>query len=286
MNKMVLPYYTLNASLLQNRDYMDITQLKLNILVQDEVELTRDLYPFISSIKNDYILSFSLSLLLEASANTDLLAKIYLLLILNNSCKEHKIIPIFSDINYAESHVNIEILKLYLSQQGITDIEFPVFDLSLNGNQIGENCSLLVQQNQYNYSQNQFVESNQNANVSIIASTDVINNLATLSDLKKNLVLYEKNNLANTSILRYYIEIEEFESERKLWKQRTLVYQDFLSLSKKVQEKEYYEVLDWYHQQYEILPLWYKQLGHVIKVITGKRSFRSLFDDKVKKYNY
>ena len=58
MNKMVLPYYTLNASLLQNRDYMDITQLKLNILVQDEVELTRDLYPFISSIKNDYILSF------------------------------------------------------------------------------------------------------------------------------------------------------------------------------------------------------------------------------------
>ena len=280
MNEMVMPYYTLNTTLLQNKEYINIAHLKLNILVQDEVELTRELYPFISSIKNDYILSFSISLLLNASINTDLLAKIYLLLVLNNSCKEHKTVPIFSDINYAESHVNIEVLKLYLSQQGITEIEFPVFDLSLNGNQIDKNCTLLVQQNQYNYSQNQFVESNQNANILIIASNDVINNLATLSDLKKNLVLHEKNNLASTSILRYYIEKDEFESERKLWKQRTLVYQDFLSLSKKVQEKEYYEVLDWYHQQYEILPLWYKQLGHVIKVITGKRSFRSLFDDK------
>ena len=286
MNKMVLPYYTLNASLLQNRDYMDINQLKLNILVQDEVELTRELYPFISSIKNDYILSFSLSLLLEASANRDLLSKIYLLLILNNSCKEHKTVPIFGNTDHAESSVHIEMLKSYLSQQGITDIEFPVFNLSLNGSQIDKNCSLLVQQNQYSYSQKQFVETNQSYNLFIIASIDVINNLTTLAELKKNLVLYKKNNLANISVLRYYIEIEEFESERKLWKKRTLVYQEFLSLSKRVQEKEYYEVLDWYHQQYETLPLWYKQFGHLIKVIIGKRSFRSLFSDKVKKYNY
>jgi len=41
---------------------------------------------------------------------------------------------------------------------------------------------------------------------------------------------------------------------------------------------------NFYHYEYEILPLWFKRLGHIIKVIMGKRSFRSLFDENVKKY--
>jgi hypothetical protein len=44
------------------------------------------------------------------------------------------------------------------------------------------------------------------------------------------------------------------------------------------------EVNDFYHYEYEILPLWYKRLGHIIKVIMGKRTLRSLFNDNVKKY--
>ena len=44
------------------------------------------------------------------------------------------------------------------------------------------------------------------------------------------------------------------------------------------------ELLRFYTNEYEILPLWYKRLGHVIKVLMGKRSFRSLFDDKAKEY--
>jgi len=102
--------------------------------------------------------------------------------------------------------------------------------------------------------------------------------------LKEQQVFYAGCNLIDASTTKDCIEKEEFESETKLWRQRTMVYQDFLSLSKKVQEKEYYEVLNWYHKEYEILPLWYKQFGHIIKVMMGKRSFRSLFDDKVKKY--
>ncbi len=27
----------------------------------------------------------------------------------------------------------------------------------------------------------------------------------------------------------------------------------------------------WYHQEYEVLPLWFKRLGHLIKIVTGKR---------------
>jgi hypothetical protein len=40
----------------------------------------------------------------------------------------------------------------------------------------------------------------------------------------------------------------------------------------------------YYNNEYEVLPSWYKQFGHVLKVVLGKRSFRSLFNDNVKKY--
>jgi hypothetical protein len=39
-----------------------------------------------------------------------------------------------------------------------------------------------------------------------------------------------------------------------------------------------------YRNEYEVLPLWYKQLGHVIKVVIGKRTFTSLYNRNVKKY--
>lgn len=44
------------------------------------------------------------------------------------------------------------------------------------------------------------------------------------------------------------------------------------------------EINDFYNTEYEILPLWYKRLGHILKVITGKRTFRSLYDNNTKKY--
>jgi hypothetical protein len=51
-----------------------------------------------------------------------------------------------------------------------------------------------------------------------------------------------------------------------------------------IQKEERAKGLKWYYYEYEILPTWYKQFGHIIKVIMGKRSFRSLFNDNVKKY--
>jgi hypothetical protein len=44
------------------------------------------------------------------------------------------------------------------------------------------------------------------------------------------------------------------------------------------------KIRKFYHYEYEILPMWFKQLGHIIKVLMGKRSFRSLYDDKAPKY--
>lgn len=37
------------------------------------------------------------------------------------------------------------------------------------------------------------------------------------------------------------------------------------------------EIQEWYNKEYEILPKWYKRVGHIVKVAQGKRSFRSLF---------
>ena len=67
-----------------------------------------------------------------------------------------------------------------------------------------------------------------------------------------------------------------------------------VTVSELAHQRQYVEVLrsgnaarelqDYYTREYEILPLWYKRLGHVLKVLSGKRTFRSLFRDDVKKY--
>jgi hypothetical protein len=41
---------------------------------------------------------------------------------------------------------------------------------------------------------------------------------------------------------------------------------------------------EYYQKEYEILPLWYKRIGHIIKVLLGKRNFYSLFNSNIKKY--
>ena len=38
-----------------------------------------------------------------------------------------------------------------------------------------------------------------------------------------------------------------------------------------------HEILEWYKKEYDVLPAWYKRFGHLIKVLIGKRTFKSLF---------
>lgn len=51
-----------------------------------------------------------------------------------------------------------------------------------------------------------------------------------------------------------------------------------------VRYSEAFKIKQFYHYEYEILPLWYKRFGHIIKVFTGKRNLGSLFNKNVKKY--
>ncbi|HWB90206.1 MAG TPA: hypothetical protein VG605_00075 [Puia sp.] len=64
--------------------------------------------------------------------------------------------------------------------------------------------------------------------------------------------------------------------------QENSILRELAELSSKHDEVDY--ILRFYKNEYEILPLWYKRFGHIIKVLQGKRSFRSLYDKKVKKY--
>jgi hypothetical protein len=48
--------------------------------------------------------------------------------------------------------------------------------------------------------------------------------------------------------------------------------------------KQIKEITEFYYNEYDILPLWFKRLGQILKVIMGKRTFRSLYNDNVKKY--
>lgn len=65
-------------------------------------------------------------------------------------------------------------------------------------------------------------------------------------------------------------------------KEENTILNELTELGSRHNEVDY--ILRFYKNEYEILPLWYKRFGHIIKVIQGRRSFRSLYDKKVKKY--
>jgi hypothetical protein len=96
-----------------------------------------------------------------------------------------------------------------------------------------------------------------------------------------------ENRLLNTSeyseaIFLYNKQQEIEECRHQLYMKSVSEKNTELYLS--IQKEERTRGLNWYYHEYEILPLWYKKFGHLLKVIMGKRSFKSLFNDKVKKH--
>jgi regulator of replication initiation timing len=65
------------------------------------------------------------------------------------------------------------------------------------------------------------------------------------------------------------------EEENEYLKRELGHYKIFNKQLKEQDESE--RILRFYHKEYEQLPLWYKRLGHVIKVILGKRKLSSLY---------
>jgi hypothetical protein len=104
-----------------------------------------------------------------------------------------------------------------------------------------------------------------------------------ISEREWNLIVHNEKNLRQFSALQ--VELENLKNLSKSQKD----YLDFLLNRHTMEDAElelsrFEKIKRYYHYEYEILPLWFKRFGHLIKVATGKRSFRSLFDDNVKKY--
>ena len=82
---------------------------------------------------------------------------------------------------------------------------------------------------------------------------------------------------------------ERLETEIPILEKRIIELEEELKNQKSYlqiikEEDEANKINNFYYYEYEILPLWYKKMGHLLKVFTGKRNFRSLFDNNVKKY--
>ncbi len=279
------PYYTISPPLLvqQIKDKFDFGNVRLNILLNKETEFSSHFYSILNRVENEYIISICASLLQDRNILSGLLPKVYILLALDRYSNGQKIIPIFSEAHHQIDSLSIEEFQAYLKHQGLDNVKLFIFDYSIDGLQTIDNFSLFVMAKQPAELQNAFSKNKDHARTMIIAFRNEITDFTVITDLQNQIISEERDHTLKTDISQFYMEKEEFEFETELWKKRTLLYQDFLSLSKKIQEKEYYEVLNWYQKEYEILPLWYKRLGHIIKVIMGKRSFRSLFSDNAKK---
>lgn len=122
-----------------------------------------------------------------------------------------------------------------------------------------------------------------------IASLDEISPL--LLKLKKADSIMAAKHQTLMQLLSDYNKL--YEDRRQLSFQNGIITQSLESLSMyssdinepgSFYKKKIADIVHFYKNEYEILPLWYKRLGHILKVITGKRTFRSLYDDNSKKY--
>lgn len=278
------PYYTVSALVFEQNEN-NFGAVKLNILINKASDFTPHLYAALNRLENEYIISICAPILEDRNLLTGLLPKIYILLALNKPLHSQRIIPIFSDAQHQSQALNIAMVQAYLNDQGLHNLKLPIFDCTLTNVQTTiDGCSLFIAHEQPVELQNLLLGKKEHSTKMIIAFRNENDDFTIPAGLKEQLLVNEREYAQHAAISRFYIAKEEFESETELWRKRTLLYKDFLSLSKKVQEKEYYDVLDWYTKEYEVLPLWFKRIGHIVKAVTGKRTVQSLFSDKVKKY--
>lgn len=276
-------YYTIDAGLLVNangnNEVIFDYNINLNILLENELSFTPQLFNAISTLNNNFVISLSSKFSNETSLQT-ILPKLYLLICLYPSImlNNNIIIPIIND-QLLDNLVNTSLISQYFKNQGNYNLAFPTFIInnSLKNIQQADNCIFIIESNQLPLKDTLKIEL---STLVFIYFFEKINTIRAFKEkintivLKSLPVFVSKNDFST-----YYIDKNVLESEISLWKKRVELYQSFLVLSKTVQEKEYYDVIDWYHKEYEALPKWYKRVGHLIKVCLGKRSFKSLFNN-------
>ncbi|WP_207512314.1 hypothetical protein [Longitalea luteola] len=252
----------------------------INILL-DAIEI--DMPAILNCIRQfnyNYIYSLSGEILNNSDINI-LLARLYTLFTLSACFRRgNNKIPVFS-YTPGEHILNLHIIKDYFILQGEQDIDFTVFEpdkTQVKNDTLFLDIGQLSTFDAYKLAQFRVQEIGQ----VILAVNNSAPLTGTIASVK---ALSNENQYIKTLFQTAAVKNNEhwLLHQTKLWQKRASLYLSFIALGKEVGEKEYYEIRQWYHQEYEILPLWFKRLGHIVKVLTGKRTFKSLFSDNVKR---
>jgi hypothetical protein len=272
-------YYTINAGTLLSQSGNPVFEgnqdICLNLLLDIQPSQCADLLNLLNKRGSEFLFSLSSHTVKDAEQLKALLPACYLLASLHlYAAGDAAFIPVLCEQPAGELQTGL--LQAYFDEQGIASLQTPVLNKREAGIHQATCCSFMVH--------NMATPPDMYESIPVLPAIIVFEptpaNPVTWNELAGQL----QSGIMLAAEARPAFEQKRCETEISRWQKRALLYRQFLQLSKQVQEQEYYEVIDWYNHEYEILPLWYKRFGHIIKVLMGKRSFRSLFSDNVKKY--
>lgn len=72
--------------------------------------------------------------------------------------------------------------------------------------------------------------------------------------------------------------LDQLNNKNKVTEERLHNAETTIGIIRNKYKDDYDTLFNWYQQEYEALPRWYKQFGQLIKVLTGRRSLKSLLD--------
>ena len=246
----------------------------INIFIDQPSVNIPDLYRFLRNVQYNFVVSISAATL--ATADEKLLADVYLLFCLSACTRMNKSrIYIYVEHDDSLAKAASQKLKNYFFSQGEMHVEHvaaghPIQEILLNTTLFIDHTSLAAM----------------DRDLSAKYSAEKINQVLVSLPLNGSIAEIAGQLAAAIRVnefLRSFIEIVSLRMETDwtltqsgLWKSRAQLYLSFISLSKKVGEKQYYDVLDWYKKEYEVLPLWYKRFGHILKWLTGNKKINIL----------
>lgn len=94
---------------------------------------------------------------------------------------------------------------------------------------------------------------------------------APVEQIQEIVPVFSKSEM-RTAIEKINRQNKQMENNLRLANTELENYKQFLKVA--LQEKETEKILAFYHKEYEVLPLWFKRLGHVVKIVTGHRPLR------------
>jgi len=255
-----------------------------SIRIRPEQKTLKDLY---NSIENYPVYSFCLSLEVDRLMEIETLRSTTSFLFMPSYLRIQgmRIINISGSSSALIDEVCSSITE-YFSLQGINDIIINKLNLNADHNLPGK-YRPFDSLDMFMAFYRQLLQSDQYFNNDIFfraSSIDILN--SALLSLKELEIEFERKFPHLYSLSTKYMLLEK---EYGSLKQKNICTAIELNYQKQQNDilrsvHSTTELQKFYDHEYEILPVWYKRFGHIIKVLMGKRTFRSLFSDQGKKY--